>query len=781
MKKIFFTIIVLSTFSIGMSAQSYSSSSTINTIGKEQVVAQMNYCINSITNIVHYKSMPLLEHEIDQLLNNLTMEQVVGLRDVQSFHSEMLYRISELKISEEEKELIKRVQELQRENMLYQSISNSLNPTMLLTGGGNSGKQLAFMAIVTVARTAVEYKSASNEADIEELKAMWQYRKKDLENFAVLRKDALELVYNLFQKYNLNESDRLTEATSTLFSQIIAEPDPHARVRKLTDNKTTFSGMADYYYYTGMAYVDAGEYSIGRNYLNTYLSMYQKAPIFRYDEKSGCIALTKLALESGLSKEEVNNLVDNAISNLPNNGPALIQCVLALNDTGEKEKAFNLLRSGIDNHLISDKDALIMLATKLMSEIKHYPSLYNTICAAIANCKGLSVNSYLPFLLESDLSKFWKELPNVIGLDEKGAILISPEYVCDIRAIGLFEETHKKERIVEEAFSLRYNNSISLKTINKKFPTIKTYPETIYMFFDPISENETFKIKDNLDLQKVLDGTLPGLEREYSFEKKERQKIVSFCKKNSANNNGIIKISKNKRIEGKRYRYQTSYCDYMYYPKSTRLLSIGEYNPKNQESLQCQIESRKGTGSKIYPFKEQPHKIARLEFYGIDTISICFNLNYNCQPYSVSNGSTIYYSESINTIDVSMVKDETKFENESQKESWFVRTWHRIFNKSKNKDSGNPNLEKVGKKTDGHISDIQYKKETPNTANDESVSWISKVFHKVFSKSSTIKDAHEQIPEEKETGKQKKGGESDNSKDETSWLGKLWDKICFWK
>ena len=34
------------------------------------------------------------------------------------------------------------------------------------------------MAIITVARTAVEYKSASNEADIEELKAMWQYQKK---------------------------------------------------------------------------------------------------------------------------------------------------------------------------------------------------------------------------------------------------------------------------------------------------------------------------------------------------------------------------------------------------------------------------------------------------------------------------------------------------------------------------------------------------------------------------------------------------------------------------
>ena len=158
----------------------------------------------------------------------------------------------------------------------------------------------------------------------------------------------------------------MTEATSTLFSQIIAEPDPQTRVRKLLDNMSTFSGLADYYYYLGMAYIDAGDYSTGRNYLNTYLSMYRNAPIFRYDEKSGCIALTKIAMEPGLSRAEINGLVDSAISNLPNNGPALIQCVLALNDAGEKEKAFNILRSGIDNHLISDKDALVMLATKLL-------------------------------------------------------------------------------------------------------------------------------------------------------------------------------------------------------------------------------------------------------------------------------------------------------------------------------------------------------------------------------------------------------------------------------
>ena len=51
----------------------------------ENVVVQMNYCINTLTNIIHNKSMTVLEHESDQLVNNLTMEQIIGLHEIKDF------------------------------------------------------------------------------------------------------------------------------------------------------------------------------------------------------------------------------------------------------------------------------------------------------------------------------------------------------------------------------------------------------------------------------------------------------------------------------------------------------------------------------------------------------------------------------------------------------------------------------------------------------------------------------------------------------------------------
>lgn len=61
---------------------------------KDMVIAQMNYCITTLTNIVHNKSMTVLEHESDQLLNNLTMEQIIGLYEINDFRIELLDAVS---------------------------------------------------------------------------------------------------------------------------------------------------------------------------------------------------------------------------------------------------------------------------------------------------------------------------------------------------------------------------------------------------------------------------------------------------------------------------------------------------------------------------------------------------------------------------------------------------------------------------------------------------------------------------------------------------------------
>lgn len=99
---------------------------------KDMVIAQMNYCINSLTNIINNKSIIVLDHETDQLINNLTMEHVSNLYEIADFRGSLLETVGNLQITEEERNILRRVNDMKEDGMLWQSLSNALDPTLLL-------------------------------------------------------------------------------------------------------------------------------------------------------------------------------------------------------------------------------------------------------------------------------------------------------------------------------------------------------------------------------------------------------------------------------------------------------------------------------------------------------------------------------------------------------------------------------------------------------------------------------------------------------------------------
>ena len=149
---------------------------------KDMVIAQMNYCINSLTNIINNKSIVVLDHETDQLINNLTMEHVSNLYEIADFRGSLLETVGNLQITEEERNILKRVNDMKKDGMLWQSLSNALDPTLLLFSGStkSSKLQIGFMLLLTAARTSVEYKSDQHEQNIGELQSLWELRKKSV-------------------------------------------------------------------------------------------------------------------------------------------------------------------------------------------------------------------------------------------------------------------------------------------------------------------------------------------------------------------------------------------------------------------------------------------------------------------------------------------------------------------------------------------------------------------------------------------------------------------------
>jgi hypothetical protein len=559
---------------------------------KDNIIAQMNYCINSLTNIIHNKSMSVLEHESDQILNNLTIEQIIGLYEINDFRIELLDAISKFSITEEERALLRRLQSIKRDNLKWTALSNALNPTMLLTGGGAMGPQLAFQALLTAARSAVEYQTAKNEQNIEELQAMWNLRKEDLEKINETRKQALKLIFDIYNKYNLSEMDRLTEATANNFSIYISEANAAKRVRLLESNYATYKNMTYYYYHLGMAYLDIDNYDKAKENFKKYLDMYKKAPLFRYDEKSGCIALAILSNEKDMSKEDINMYINIALKNLPHNSAAIMQCAMIyLYELNEYETGLKLIRDGIDDPQASDRQLLYMAAANLLPIVKQYPDLHAEIVRLFKDGEEIELESYITFILNEN-KNVWDNISNLIKFDnihskgwyslrnydhlENLEIILPENIIYNANEISIYLEEHflgyLEEHFLEEHFieghfledfyenlyiynlKTPYTYGVDIEEI-EKIDCFKANKDLKYLYFDVLVPGQTFILKKNIDYEKIRKEEWHR-QSEFMLSLDDINDIIEFCQDNTPKTNSTkLSCHHNHKFKDKWYYY----------------------------------------------------------------------------------------------------------------------------------------------------------------------------------------------------------------------------------
>lgn len=657
---------------------------SILTNRRELVIAQMNYCIHSLTNIIENNSINVLEHELNQLLNNLTMTEVVDLEEIALFRRNMLSNINDLQITNEERNLMNRIKAKQNNLMKWQALSNALNSFSFLLSGssGTTSPQAmaiqgASVALLTAARTAIEYKTIQGQQEIEEIKQMWELRKNDLITYTGLRNGALKLVYDLFKKYNLNENERLTESTALKFNKIITTNDPKTRIRQLKDEEKTYSPLMDYYYHLGMAYIDVEDYISAKPYLQKYLSMYQNAPIFRYDEKSGCIALATLTFDKNLSKQQKEELVDIVIKNLPNNGAAIVQLALYyLHELNEPQKAYNLLRSGIDNIMMNDKNIIIESTIALLDEIKKYPTIFDEICAAIENCQEIRVSSYIAYLLQSNKKNKFDEIDRVIQFGEnvsekpgiglyrylfdekitsKLPIHIDKRFIFETQDFEIYNEIFDQGSLKIIKYTQQISNSISKEDILDELDFINNYSQLLYYFFNRVDNNDYFIVKENIDYKKLQLGSYDDIDdsiREIiknSLSDNERKDLFEYCLDNKSENHQYVilnSMDKTGYFSSKTFKvpyWETFFTDDMQIKK----LDLSKYKFDVSNLPLCEVKFY-GDSLSYQPksFYEEVNCKLRIKINGILQPTLTYILKEkSLNLYSIEYNNHIIYKE----------------------------------------------------------------------------------------------------------------------------------------
>ena len=494
---------------------------------RDQAIAQMNYNIAAMTSVINNNSIEVLDYEMDQLLNNLRISEITELREIQFFRSSLLELFSNCQITAEERIVLQQIQTKKRENLIWQSMSQALNPTMILTNA-RGGKQAAFYAILSAARMAVEYKTQANDIDIEELQAMWELHKDEMKEWKTARKDAMETVFKLYKRFGLKEEDRFTEETANLYNDIITDNNAERRIRRLKDHYTTFKGQQSYYYYLGMAYMDNSKYEAAKPQFDKYISLTNKTPIFRKDPKLGCVYLAKMTYEDITNKSILLAYTQKVLTNLPNNGAAWVQCAMTCYANGLKKEAFEILRRGIDNPNITDKNFIVMLTSIWCKEIKKEVAIYNDISAAIKSSTDISFGAYLSYLLSSSYKYIWDECEKLIQIEDPlehayfgmGAPRISTSFKINLQTYQLnlknlnvyCESAIKDSSLYIYQMSKEYANGIVSKSeLKEKVSCFEKDSSLIYNFFTSVDGEQTFRVKQNIDFNKKSVHTYPGM------------------------------------------------------------------------------------------------------------------------------------------------------------------------------------------------------------------------------------------------------------------------------
>lgn len=534
---------------------------------KQMLIEQLHICKSSLTKIIHHSSMEVYNHEVDQLLNNLRIKEIsdLGYIEVQNFREDLLDELNKLQLNEEERDLMKKVNEMERDAMKWDAFSNALNPTLLMVGGGSPQQmisQLAFNIGVTAVRSMVEYKSAGSAQDINELKERFEIRKRDLESFKKLRVDAMKLEHKLYNRFGkdlkLAEFDRTTEEDEDNFVKTISLPNAYSRIANMENDhfKHLFGKFVDYDYYLGMAYLDnqtAKDSAKAFKILNHFVDKAVKTPLYRKDEKLGSAALVLMPQDRS---KKVVNLIKIVEANLPTNGAALVQCAATYFELAEKihpeyeKEGLKILMRVVNDVSVSDnKNLAFLLLVNRYESVKKF-GLENKFYNTVKGTENLDFTPYINYLWHYKVETLKNERDFItIKPSEKGfckkmlrwncddfyfdiTLELSKNFRFNLNEVQMYTEmyNHKSGNLNVTQYKIEEKNLFSLRELreSKAEDFFESNPDAIYFFVKTVVPDSLYTVNESLKESEIKDCSI----FQHKFEcEEDGDDLVKFWKK----------------------------------------------------------------------------------------------------------------------------------------------------------------------------------------------------------------------------------------------------------
>lgn len=316
---------------------------------KKKAAYALNLCLVSISQIIDYSDLYILEQEYEGILNNLNLEHMPKDESLLDILRQILDTITFFRIQEGDKQFIEKEYQDRMKNAIWSAV-----PSCSAILACPKPKAMLITLVTQVGTGYMNYRREKAQAGRDKEKAIWELHKAAIDQFNGLRRELFTTAWRLADRYGFNDKWRLTERQITQYNQVLTDLNLNRRLTRLEDLEDKFKAYPPFWYFKGHTALMLAESNhevftdvrtIARKSFEEYFKINTlDNELLRTDPICAACALEYVSLMGDDEKENKITYIDRAIESAGTHFDILQMCAVAYLDIGEIGKASDIIR-----------------------------------------------------------------------------------------------------------------------------------------------------------------------------------------------------------------------------------------------------------------------------------------------------------------------------------------------------------------------------------------------------------------------------------------------------
>lgn len=215
---------------------------------KEQIKAAyaLNLCTVSVSQIIEYEDIQIMEQEYEAILNNLNLEQMPKDEALLKILKQILDTITYFRIEAGDKEFLDKEYQQKMKNAIWSAVPNI---GMIVASGDPVAMAVSLASQVGIGY--MNYRKAKADSNLQLEKDRWQLERTAIEQFNGLRRELFDTAWQLSTAHNFPDQLRLTERQIKQYNAILMDPDLLRKYQRLTVIQDAFLAYPPFWYHYG--------------------------------------------------------------------------------------------------------------------------------------------------------------------------------------------------------------------------------------------------------------------------------------------------------------------------------------------------------------------------------------------------------------------------------------------------------------------------------------------------------------------------------------------------